>query len=108
MKILNMTPKGSIQLLTADSNYTVLTLNNGKKIMSSYCLNVFANLFDDHNFIRVNRSNMVRPSFIRGTKTSSSGQYFLLKNNIELLIPRRRKPELFDQFPFLFENHNAS
>lgn len=98
-KFLNTTQRESIQLLTADANYTILTLNNGQKIMSSYCLNVFANLFDDKNFIRVNRSHLVNKRFIASISLDG---LIHLKNNVLLTIPRRRKVILTDQYPNLF------
>ena len=100
-KILEKTPEGSIQLLTADSNYTIMTLINGKRIISGYSLNVFAELFDEHTFIRVDRSNLVNRHFILNTLPNGS---IVLQNHKVLVIPRRRKAGLFSQYPNLFSN----
>jgi DNA-binding LytR/AlgR family response regulator len=98
-KILEETPPESIQILTADSNYTIIRLTNGQTKMSGYSLNVFELLFDTKNFIRVNRSNLVNRRFI--SWISKEGQIYL-KNDSSLTIPRIRKTLLTDLYPTLF------
>jgi two-component system LytT family response regulator len=98
-KILTGVRLSSVQYLQAESNYTSLYFKEGSKLISGYSLNVFANLFDERHFIRVDRSNLVNRSFISGISERQKDVYVHLKNNTELLVPRRRKTELLAQYP---------
>jgi DNA-binding LytR/AlgR family response regulator len=77
---------------------------DGKKIMSGYSLKVFEALFEGNSFVRIDRSNLVNRAFIIGCLSRENGEYILLKNMSDLLIPRRRKALLLDKHPNLFTN----
>jgi len=103
-KILLDFPAVNLEYLTADSNYTVLHFCSGECLISGYSLKVFEAFFASDSFIRIDRSNLVNSSFISEVSHRAKGVYVRLKNNTELLIPRRRQTELFDQYPNLFIN----
>jgi two-component system LytT family response regulator len=98
-KILTGVSQSSVQYLQAESNYTSLYFQEGSKLISGYSLNVFADLFDERHFIRVDRSNLVNRSFISEVSHRAKDVYVHLKNNTELLVPRRRKTALLAQYP---------
>lgn len=101
-KFLKETEPSMISHLQASSNYTVLTMKNGKKLISAYHLKAFEILFSDKDFIRIDRANLVNSSFIKRTLLSDHGIYIQLKNKEEILVPRRRKAMLQEKYPNLF------
>lgn len=86
-KILNDLPIDEISHLKAAANYTVLFDRKNRKHVSSYSLKVFAELFKDLPFVRLDRSTLVRESFIRSINKSNT---VLLRNNQTINLPRRR------------------
>lgn len=102
-KILNLFQDEKICFLKADVNYTMLHFENGKQLLSGYSLKVFESIFDNQTFVRIDRSTLVNKTFIKGTFTKEKENYFLLKNKTEILIPRRRKNLLSNQYPTLFQ-----
>lgn len=101
-KILKSINPESVYHLEAAVNYTIFNLKNGSKFVSSYTLKFYEELFDERLFIRIDRSNLVNHEFIAGTSKRDGSEYICLKNNIEFLIPRRRKAFLFGKYPNLF------
>jgi two-component system LytT family response regulator len=98
-KILDQLPNKKIDYLKADANYTVLHLHSGEQLVSAYSLKVFTILFASDSFIRVDRSYLVNTSFISGASRWEKGLYVRLKNNTELLVPRRRTTALLAKYP---------
>ena len=95
--------------LEAYSNYTILNLAGGKRIISGYSLKVFETLFTANSFVRIDRSNLVNRAYISGISDREDGTYIHLKNHTKLLIPRRRKATLINQYPNLLNlTFNAS
>lgn len=86
-KILDQLPIEEISHLKAAANYTVLFDRENRKHVSSYSLKVFAELFKDLPFVRLDRSTLVRESFIRSINKSNT---VLLRNNQTINLPRRR------------------
>ena len=100
-KILDTVSPAMLTHLVAATNYTVLHQVNGKKLISSYSLKVFAELLHNRTFIRVDRSNLVNRSYISRISERKGDMYIHLKNHTKFLIPRRRKAMLIDQYPSL-------
>lgn len=65
LKILNDINRKHIFHLEASPNYTILNLAGVKKFISGYSLNVFEKLFDENDFVRIVRLNLVNASFIK-------------------------------------------
>jgi DNA-binding LytR/AlgR family response regulator len=103
-KILDAAKPDMFTHLQAAINYTILNRYDGKKLLSGYSLKVFEELFEGNSFVRIDRSNLVSKAFIIGCFSRKNGEYILLKNKSELLIPRRRKALLLDKHPSLFTN----
>lgn len=101
-KILDAANPDMFTHLQASINYTILNMRDGKKLLSGYSLKVFEELFEGNSFVRIDRSNLVNRAFIIGRFSRKNGEYILLKNKSELLIPRRRKALLLDKHPSLF------
>lgn len=90
-KILKNLKKEKIAHLQASSNYTFLTMDNGGRMISAYTLKVFADLFDENSFLRIDRSNLVNRNFIQAVVRRGKKYFVQLKNQDELPIPRRKK-----------------
>ncbi len=101
-KILEIISPDTFTHLQAFTNYTILYTREGEKHISGYCLKVFEELLNNNSFIRIDRSNLVNTTFIKGTLVRNNGYYIKLKNNSEILIPRRKKAILEEKYPDLF------
>ncbi len=88
---LSICPK-SIISLQADTNYTWLHLENGKKIIVASTLKKVQKAFSSYqNFFRLNRSNIINMDYIQNYDLYSLE--LSLKNEMTTLIARRRKAE---------------
>ncbi|MCP9769063.1 LytTR family transcriptional regulator [Lacihabitans sp. LS3-19] len=103
-KILKSLSLEAITQLEAVSNYTYLTMKDGSKTMSSYTLQVFADIFTNNNFIRINRSLLVNAEFVKKHISRDGKEYLQLKNNNTIIIPRRKTEKLKIDFPTIFNN----
>lgn len=101
-KILKSIGSEAINKLEASSNYTYLTYSDGTKVLSSYSLKVFADLFNTDAFIRVNRSVLVNKSFVKKHVKTNGKDYLQLKNDLKVSIPRRKAERLRLKHPALF------
>jgi DNA-binding LytR/AlgR family response regulator len=77
-----------IMLLESDNNYTIIHLENGQKIISSYCLSFHEKITDNHRFMRLNRSFMINKSFVDEFDLAKSE--VLLNNGKRIGVSRRR------------------
>jgi DNA-binding LytR/AlgR family response regulator len=76
-----------IVLMTADENYTVIHLSNGKKMTVSYNLGkIHERLFSHVYFVRVNRKTLVNLQFVHGFCSDS-----LIIEDRLIPFSRRRK-----------------
>jgi len=89
--------------LEASANYTVLNLKGGEKLISGYSLNVFEGLFGLKEFVRLDRSNLINLNFIYSVRHKEDCIFVTLKNDMEILIPRRRIILLQKLHPKLFK-----
>ncbi|MFT5886009.1 MAG: DNA-binding LytR/AlgR family response regulator [Arcticibacterium sp.] len=97
-KILQTTKHHMITHMEASANYTILNMKDGRKLISAYSLKVFEGLLSGTAFVRISRAYLVNRSFIASTLERDNGYYFQLKNKEEILIPRRRRTEVLDQY----------
>lgn len=103
-KILHKTNPDGIQYFKAVSNYTYITFQNGQRELSSYSLKVFADIFPDKQFIRINRSLLVNTSFVKKHLKTKGKECLQLKDNTTVVIPRRKSESLKMAHPNLFNN----
>ncbi len=88
-KIISKIPRGQkIVLMESDRNYTVLYLENGRKLLSGYCLKTHENIADNQSFMRLNRSEMINKLFIKLINIEEAS--LTLSNGRKVSISRRR------------------
>lgn len=81
-----------VVLLEAVGNYTIVYLNNNKKIVFSKTLKVYEEVFSSAGFIRIHRNAVVNPHYIKAFNKLESS--FILTNMTEVTVSRRRLREL--------------
>jgi two-component system LytT family response regulator len=89
------TQKGTLRLhlkrivkIEGNRNYSYLHLSDNTKLLSSKTLGFFEEILSDKHFFRCHRSYLVNGVFIKGIKKAT---HFLLKNDSEVPISRRKK-----------------
>jgi two-component system LytT family response regulator len=88
-KIISKIPKGQkVVLMESDSNYTMLYLENGKKLISGYSLKFYENISDNQLFMRLNRSIMIHRTFVELIHFNDFS--LTLNNGRKINISRRR------------------
>lgn len=79
-----------VMLLEANENYTILYLENGKKILVATTLKTLEQRFVDcQKFIRTHKSHIVNIEFI--SDYQSDNNKIMMQNKKMILISRRRK-----------------
>lgn len=86
-KILDQVPISEISHLKASANYTLLFDKENNQHISAYSLKYFAQLLVNQPFIRLDRSTLVRHSFIKKVGEANT---VLLQNNQLINLPRRK------------------
>ncbi len=103
-KILKNLNRESICYLESSINYTLLFLSDGRSIISGYNIKVFENLFEDHAFIKINRSKLVNVAFISKTFNNDKIYGVQLVNGDEINISRRRLNKIKELYPSIFKS----
>lgn len=101
-KILKDLNKDSIGYLESSINYTLLYLQDGKSIISGYNIKIFEKIFDNQDFIKVNRSKIINIAFIRKTIITDKVYTVQLANGDEINISRRRLNKIRETYPTIF------
>ena len=101
-KILKIISEDSICYFQSSINYTLLQLENGKTMISGYNIKVFEVIYENNNFVKVNRSNFVNVAFIQQTIFEKNACSILLTNGDEMPVSRRRLNQLKENYPMLF------
>jgi two-component system LytT family response regulator len=96
-------PLSEIIYLEADSNYTILHLQAGQKIISTKTLSEYEELLEDASFFRIHKSTMIN---LRQLKEYSrvEGDFAVMNDKTRLDISRRRLP-LFLEKMSTFSTH---
>ena len=93
---LQMISVNSIIRCESDSNYTVVSLKNNKKITVSRTLKDIEELLEDHSFIRVHRCYLVNlneiEKYIKG-----EGGYLLMSDGAKIDVARNKKEFLLNK-----------
>lgn len=82
--------------LQSDGNYTILYLNDGKKIVAARSIGDFENLLDPLHFLRVHRSHIININHIKKYYRGEGG-YVVLSDNSQVEISRRKKNEFIEK-----------
>jgi two-component system, LytTR family, response regulator len=76
-------------LLKATINYTIVHLDGEKKRLVSHTLKYFESYFEEQGFIRVHRSCIINPKFIK--EYNRSLQVLIMSDGEIVRISRRRQ-----------------
>ncbi len=80
-----------VVILEADSNYTLLHLRNGRKMMTSKTMKFFEELLENRGFYRVHHSYMINVSCL-GNYIKKGG-FLFMQNGFQIEVARRRRIE---------------
>ncbi|MBC7417635.1 MAG: response regulator transcription factor [Pedobacter sp.] len=92
-KMINV---ADIVYIEADSNYSVVHLNNEDKITVSKVLREFEELLPSAQFLRVHKSTLVNLDYLV-EYNNKNGLQILLTNGVSLIVSRRRATEFFEK-----------
>lgn len=86
--------------LESESNYTVLYLENNKKIIASKTLSVFEDMLEPLNFLRVHRSFVINLTKIKNIENDANNYFAKMSDNSRVEISRRKKKEFFEKITY--------
>ncbi|HWK02677.1 MAG TPA: response regulator [Puia sp.] len=93
MEGLRMITVDTIISCSSDSNYTILMLKDGQKIIASRTLKEIEELLEDHSFLRVHHSHLVNLNEI-SRYVKGEGGYLVMTNETSIDVSRSRKEML--------------
>lgn len=91
---------GDIIKLESESNYTILYLENNKKIVASKTLSIFEEMLDSINFMRVHRSYIINLTKIMSIKNNEGNCAALMIDKSAVEISRRKKKDFFEKISY--------
>lgn len=80
----------SILYLEADVNYTIFHLSDGRKIVSSFTLKKYEQKQELGTFLRVNKSYLLNPDFIKNCEKKGNKTSIELSNGKIVQVSRRK------------------
>lgn len=86
--------------LESESNYTILYLENNKKIIASKTLSVFEEMLEPLNFLRVHRSFVINLTKIKNIENDANNYFAKMTDNSKVEISRRKKKEFFEKITY--------
>jgi DNA-binding LytR/AlgR family response regulator len=101
-KFLQKLSSENICYLEASLNYTLFYMDDGKTMISGYTIKVFETLFQNQDFIKINRSKLVNVAFIKKTIFSDNIYSVQLANGQKVNIARRRVNKIKELHPSMF------
>jgi two-component system, LytTR family, response regulator len=87
-----------IMYCKASSNYSIIYLNNGKKIWLAKTLKWLELNLPSQHFIRVHRSQIINTQYLQTQKRVKDAGICTMANNINLSIARRKTKQVFTFF----------
>lgn len=81
----------------ADSNYTIVVLTNGKKIMVSKVLKDIDEALSGDDFFRIHNSYLINLNHIQ-KYVRGDGGYLIMSDGASILISRSRRQEFMERF----------
>lgn len=91
---------GDIVKLESESNYTILYLENNKKIIASKTLSVFEEMLEALNFMRVHRSFIINLIKIKNVENNNGSYSVKMLDNSSVEISRRKKKDFFEKIAY--------
>lgn len=94
------TPENNeITYLEADINYTIFHLKNGTKMVSSFTLKKYETDIQLNGFLRVHKSFLLNPQFIKHFNQNGKKATIQLTNGKILEVSRRKLSMVKNQIP---------
>lgn len=94
------TPENNeITYLEADINYTIFHLKNGTKMVSSFTLKKYETDIQLNGFLRVHKSFLLNPQFIKHFNQNGKKATIQLTNGKTLEVSRRKLSMVKNQIP---------
>jgi len=86
--------------LESDSNYTILYLSNGEKIMVTKTLKDVEGLLEGNNFFRIHHSHLINMNHIKKYVRGNAG-FVVMSNGHDVVVARNKKEDFLQQFAHL-------
>jgi two-component system LytT family response regulator len=86
--------------LESESNYTIIFLENNKKIIASKTLSVFEEILEPLNFMRIHRSFVVNLTKVKNIESDNGNYSVKLTDGTLVEISRRKKKDFFDKISY--------
>jgi DNA-binding LytR/AlgR family response regulator len=84
----------NVVLLKGNINYTTFYLQHGEEKVVAHTLKFFESFLETHGFLRVHRSYMINPNFVK--EYNHEHEFLTMSNGQKASISRRRKHTLKD------------
>jgi DNA-binding LytR/AlgR family response regulator len=81
-------PSNDIIMFKADTNYTIIYLQDGSSILSSTNLGTIANRLKDLAFYQPNRSYIINLNYIKSFENETS--QIEMQNHVKVILSRRK------------------
>jgi two-component system, LytTR family, response regulator len=83
--------------LGAEGSYTNITLNNGKKVLSTRHLKEYENQLPQNSFIRVHHSYIINIEYVKHYQRGDGG-YVIMIDGSEIMVSKRKKKDFLNRF----------
>lgn len=93
-----------IVLLSADVNYTTFHLKDGRKYTSAQTMLKYDSYLNPHNFIRINKNQMVNISEVKEITKANRTCNIELNNGMSLKTSRRKRKMVLDSISIIRSN----
>lgn len=91
---------GDIVKLESESNYTIIYLENNKKIIASKTLSVFEEMLESLNFMRIHRSFVINLTKIKNIDNDNGNYFARMTDGSKVEISRRKKKDFFEKIAY--------
>ncbi|HNO03192.1 MAG: response regulator transcription factor [Chitinophagales bacterium] len=86
--------------LESESNYTILYLDNNKKIIASKTLSVFEAMLEELNFMRIHRSFVINLTKIKNIENEAGCYHVNMSDASRVEVSRRKKKDFFEKIAY--------
>ncbi len=95
---------GNIIHCEAEGNYTVIYLTDKSRCVATGKIKEFEELLQGYSFVRVHKSHLINVQYIRKFLKKEGG-YFVMQDNQEIPVARRKKEEVMKILSTGFQSH---
>lgn len=86
--------------LESESNYSVIHLENNKKLIASKTLSIFEEMLEKLNFSRIHRSFLINLTKIKNIENHAGNYYAKMADGSLVEVSRRKKKEFFERIAY--------